>query len=355
MRPITQIALDETWSALRFRPLAPGEAPFTGGRPRAIGLGRRPVSGRSSRSVADAPPQGPPRKVASSVAVHHAERMEARAMSHFTRRPVRVALILAWLVAAIAIPIRAAEPPTKYVALGDSLAWGDGATDPAQTAYVPLLADYFAGTPHGGAKQAVNLAVRGETTTSFLAGQLAAAMAQIGDPATDTRVVTLAIGGNDLLDLLNDATDPCVQDPSSPTCRFLVAEALGGVAARLPIILGSLSAVLAGDPDGARVYVMTLYNPFGGTGSPFEAAVDGALLGSDLRIDCAALSTDPTAAGLNDIVACTSFVFGATLVDSYPVIGDQALQLTHIGEPVFNIHPNDEGYALLARAHRTAP
>ncbi len=34
MRPITQIALDETWSALRFRPLAPGEAPFTGGRPR---------------------------------------------------------------------------------------------------------------------------------------------------------------------------------------------------------------------------------------------------------------------------------------------------------------------------------
>ena len=28
MRPITQIALDETWSALRFRPLKPGEAPF---------------------------------------------------------------------------------------------------------------------------------------------------------------------------------------------------------------------------------------------------------------------------------------------------------------------------------------
>jgi len=34
MRPITQIALDETWSALRFRPLNPGEEPFTGGRPR---------------------------------------------------------------------------------------------------------------------------------------------------------------------------------------------------------------------------------------------------------------------------------------------------------------------------------
>lgn len=32
LRPITQIAIDETWSALRFRPLAAGESPFTGGR-----------------------------------------------------------------------------------------------------------------------------------------------------------------------------------------------------------------------------------------------------------------------------------------------------------------------------------
>jgi hypothetical protein len=32
MRPITQVAVDEVWSALRFRPLKEGEAPFTGGR-----------------------------------------------------------------------------------------------------------------------------------------------------------------------------------------------------------------------------------------------------------------------------------------------------------------------------------
>ena len=31
-RPITQVAIDETWSALRFRPLRPGEEPFAGGR-----------------------------------------------------------------------------------------------------------------------------------------------------------------------------------------------------------------------------------------------------------------------------------------------------------------------------------
>jgi hypothetical protein len=32
MRPISQVAVDEVWSALRFRPLKPGEPPFTGGR-----------------------------------------------------------------------------------------------------------------------------------------------------------------------------------------------------------------------------------------------------------------------------------------------------------------------------------
>ena len=29
MRPITQVSLDATWSALRFRPLKPGEAPVS--------------------------------------------------------------------------------------------------------------------------------------------------------------------------------------------------------------------------------------------------------------------------------------------------------------------------------------
>ncbi|HEX2273101.1 MAG TPA: hypothetical protein VHG90_04415, partial [Acidimicrobiales bacterium] len=32
MRPITQVAVDDVWSALRFRPPKPGEAQFSGGR-----------------------------------------------------------------------------------------------------------------------------------------------------------------------------------------------------------------------------------------------------------------------------------------------------------------------------------
>ena len=32
MRPVSQVAVDEVWSALRFRPLRPGEPSLTGGR-----------------------------------------------------------------------------------------------------------------------------------------------------------------------------------------------------------------------------------------------------------------------------------------------------------------------------------
>ena len=31
LRPIGQAAIDDVWSALRFRPLKEGESPFTGG------------------------------------------------------------------------------------------------------------------------------------------------------------------------------------------------------------------------------------------------------------------------------------------------------------------------------------
>jgi hypothetical protein len=34
LRPNGQVAIDDTWSALRFRPLRAGEAQFTGGNPR---------------------------------------------------------------------------------------------------------------------------------------------------------------------------------------------------------------------------------------------------------------------------------------------------------------------------------
>lgn len=263
--------------------------------------------------------------------------------------------LAAILVMAVPSPAAAgSSTPTRYVALGDSLAWGDGASDPQTAGYVALLADYFAGMPHGGAKELLNLSVRGETTASFLDGQLAAAMAAIGDPTTDARVVTLSLGGNDVGALLNDPSDVCLADPAAAACRVLVAAALQGAAERFPVVVASVMGALAADDGDERVYVMTVYDPFGGVGGPYEDAIDGVLLGGDLRIDCAVAATDPTAAGLNDIIACTGWAFGATVVDAYPVIGDDALALTHIGESTLDTHPNDTGYELLAKAHRLA-
>jgi lysophospholipase L1-like esterase len=268
----------------------------------------------------------------------------------------RFALVpaLALTVGLIASPAAAAEPDTLYLALGDSLAWGDGASDPATTSYVPLLADYFAGSTHGDAKRSVNLAVRGEETGTFMAGQMNTAVGTILDPSTDTRVVTLSLGGNDLLNLLNDPTDACVINPASVECQVGLAQALAAVAANYPTIMGTLSFAMAQDSGTEKVFVLTLYNPFGGTGSPFEAPIDQGLLGLDLTVDCAAAQINPMNAGLNDIVSCTSAFFGATIVDGFQAVGDDALALTHIGDPGFNIHPNDDGYATIAKAHRRA-
>jgi len=65
-------------------------------------------------------------------------------------RPI-ISLVAAALAITLAAPVSAASPRTVYLAIGDSLAWGDGASIPTETAYVPLMADYFAGAVHGGA------------------------------------------------------------------------------------------------------------------------------------------------------------------------------------------------------------
>ncbi|HEY5629331.1 MAG TPA: SGNH/GDSL hydrolase family protein [Candidatus Limnocylindrales bacterium] len=256
------------------------------------------------------------------------------------------------MTAALAAPAAAAEPATRYIALGDSLAWGDGASDPATTAYVPLLADYFAGTAHAGAKQMVNLAIRGETTDSLIERELAQAVALIDDPKTDTRVVTISIGGNDLLNLINDPDDACVIDFASPACQGLMGSAMAGVQANLPVIFGTLQAALARDPGPEKLFVLLPYSAFSGTGSPFEPIVAGGLRGADGAFDCGALGNVANV-GLDDVIGCTAATMGAIPVDSYPYFEGRGLQLTHIGEG-FNIHPNDAGYALIAKAHRLA-
>jgi lysophospholipase L1-like esterase len=251
--------------------------------------------------------------------------------------------------AAFSGPVAASEPQeTLYIAMGDSLAWGDGASVPERNGYVPRLAGYFSGERNGGADRLINLAVRGATTSDLQAAQLGDALALIGDPATDTRVITISIGGNDLLDLINDPSDPCLVDATSPTCQFMLFTAMSGVATNMPVILGSLQAALLEDPGTESVFVLLPYNAFSGTGHPLEAMIAAVMLGTDGTVDC---TVDPSRYGLNDILGCTAQATGAVVVDAYPLFEGHVLELTHMGEG-FNVHPNDDGYAVIAKAHR---
>ena len=264
------------------------------------------------------------------------------------RRAARSSLILvlvAVICAALPSAAGAAAPANRiYVPLGNSLAYGFGASDPARTAYVPLLFQYFMQPRTENVRTLYNLSRPGETSDSFIAGgQLALAVAAILDPATDTRVVTLDIGGNDLLFLLQ--AGPCQSDPGGAACQLLIAEQLRKFAINYAIILATLQSALDHDPGKETLFVMTYYNPFGGTGDPYEPFADRVLLGSDLVIDCSAPPGD-VRAGLNDLIACIGADNGAVIPDVYPAFDDHALQLTHIAEG--DIHPNDAGYRVIA-------
>jgi lysophospholipase L1-like esterase len=275
------------------------------------------------------------------------------------------ALALSLLVPPVAVAQAtptAPGPTPVYLALGDSYAAGVGASDfvaPRSTrlGYVTRFAEFLRGAAHGGLRTTVNLTVPGETTASFLApgGQWAAAQAAIADPTTDVRVVTLTLGGNDLLSVLGPG-QPCeagVADPQSPACRTAVQAALTAFPAKYSAVLAELYRALAAEDAAPEQVIVTTYpNPFSGAPDlAFAAAVDAALLGQDLTITCGAL-TEPLNAGLNDLVACLGRQFGATVADVYPAFAGKGPTLTHIKD--LDVHPNNAGYAQIATAVRTA-
>ena len=126
------------------------------------------------------------------------------------------------------------QPPIGrplYLALGDSLAAGVGASDPAVTGDVPQfyqllrqeLACQPAGQPSCGSLALRNLGVGGATSTTLLATQLPEAVAELqarnGDPNpyNDVRVVTIDIGGNDVFGVVSS----CAAGPT-PECGALI-------------------------------------------------------------------------------------------------------------------------------------
>jgi len=242
--------------------------------------------------------------------------------------------------------VRGVAPvPSLYLALGDSLAVGIGSTAPLERGYAAQVGRWLQREAVERVDRTMNLAIGGETSETLVSsGQLSAALDTIRSPDTDVRVVTLDIGGNDLLGLLFNG--PCGEDPTGPGCQAAVQAAQARFADSYRRILAALADALANEHRPGRLVVATYYNPFSGTGTPYEAPSDVALLGSDGVVDCSANASDPTRIGLNDLIACIGIEHGAVVADTYPAFAQRGPELTNIAER--DIHANDAGHAVFA-------
>jgi lysophospholipase L1-like esterase len=210
-----------------------------------------------------------------------------------------------------------------YVALGDSIAAGNGASSPLK-GYVQLYYGYLQSNG-SGVTDLQNRSRAGATSTDLLNQQLRAAVAAISE-SSDTKAVTIDIGIND-----HSFDYPHCPTANAPTCPF---------AANLRAILSALNTALANDPGDATVQVMEYYNPDIGTAK--ESATRQLLLGSDGKIDC---SGSGAALGLNDLIHCISIEQGAKPIDVLPIF-DAAGQAFISPDQV---HPNDAGHLAIAK------
>jgi lysophospholipase L1-like esterase len=156
-------------------------------------------------------------------------------------------------------PSAAGATDGAYLALGDSLAAGyqPGGAELRDVAYPALTAARL--DKEGTSLTVENLGCSGETTGSLLDGgectfdagsQLDQAEAYLAENAEEVRLVTIDIGGNDLLQC---ATRELTVD------QACVAEGLSSVATNLPTALERLRAAAGAD---VPVLVLGYYNPW---------------------------------------------------------------------------------------------
>lgn len=229
-----------------------------------------------------------------------------------------------------------------YLALGDSLAFGAGASDPERTGYVPLVHEALQGSipcePGGEGScpelQLLNLAQNGATTTSLLENQLPVALEIIerrntdDDPGNDVIVITIDIGGNDAVDGVFEA---CAEDVTL-ACAPAVQETLSMISRNLTATLMPLRA--AAGPE-TRIAVMTYFN---------------ALIGCDYRdvADNAELVLNGVPGitpGLNCVIKQAADRADALVADTFG-----KLEIGDLVGGVDCLHANDSGYEKIAEA-----
>lgn len=227
-----------------------------------------------------------------------------------------------------------------YVALGDSLSAGVGASNYAEKGFVGLVHDAL-----GPEFALLNLGIAGDTSRQMIEeGTLDRAIAEIeqrnyddnGD--NDVKVVTLEIGGNDLLDLFFDLVLPgrcpsVSQGLATPECVDALRKTLDAYEPNLDLILDRLREA---DPQ-LTIFLMTLYNPFSGASPLLDEIGELALEGAP---------NTPFPEGLQDIIRRQAEANDVPLVEVYPHFEGKAHE--YIASDT--IHPNDTGYRVMADA-----
>lgn len=233
-------------------------------------------------------------------------------------RSIVVALLFLPAAALAALP--AVQPPVRYMALGDSIAAGYKAM-PATAGYAYQL---YLGRAFGNIPEVLfdNASVPGATSSDLLNFQLP----QVA--RFDPNVVTLSIGGNDLLALL------AVPDPIAalPAVLAAFAQNLGG----------SLTRLCLGMEDGGRIFIHNLYEipdiPITQQAVPVFNGV--------LAQTVAAVAQSPACANRALAVADVYNAFlgqqGLLLIERYQKKGIEVLE----------VHPTNKGHRVIENTFR---
>jgi lysophospholipase L1-like esterase len=195
---------------------------------------------------------------------------------------------------------------TRYLALGDSIAAGYGA--------IPVTQGYPYLLYRGGVFDSIsntyfaNTAVPGATSADVLNHQVPLAI-----EAFPPSVITLTVGGNDVLSILAGA------DPGT---------VLSGFAANLGTIFATLRYEL---PD-TDIYISNLYAIHDIPGIP-DALVDSVI------------------GGINNIIAGYAAAYNVPVADVFGEFdGQSGLLLIERHNAGLNVHPTNAGYRVIAQA-----
>jgi lysophospholipase L1-like esterase len=247
------------------------------------------------------------------------------------------------LCALVAAAVAALSPATAaaarlYVAVGDSVGAGFGATS-GHTAFDLYCAYLKSAAGRSLVDECTNESVPGLTTQAALDGGTIQKVVNDIHASTDTPVVTVVLGGNDLL-----GATGC-QPITGPNCPFID---------NMRAILDQLETALSGKPGPHVIQWLECYNP--NHDNPFgNASVDQSTaeleLGSDFALTPCS-SYDLNLIGLNDAINCIAQEKGATPIDAYAPFQSSCTTNDCFSD---SLHPNDKGYGLIFDALSGTP